>query len=283
MTGAPTRRRPRTRRYVMCPPTYFDVNYAINPWMNPDKPVDTSLAVAQWERLRHTLEDLGHRVDTLTPRPGLPDMVFVANGAVVVDGHAVVARFRHSQRGPESDAHLSWLRHNGFADAEMTTTVNEGEGDFLVTGRRILAGAGMRTDVEAHLDVQEALRRPVLSLHLTDPRYYHLDTALAVLDDEEIMYYPGAFSPASRGVLRDEFPDALLATAADAAVFGLNAVSDGRHVVLPEAATELAGALRDRGFEPIGVDMSELLKAGGSVKCCTLEIHGGDVGGASHE
>jgi N-dimethylarginine dimethylaminohydrolase len=30
--------------------------------------------------------------------------------------------------------------------------------------------------------------------------------------------------------------------------------------------------LRDRGFNPIGVDMSELLKAGGSAKCCTLEL-----------
>lgn len=43
--------------------------------------------------------------------------------------------------------------------------------------------------------------------------------------------------------------------------------------MLPEAATGLSGSLRARGFEPIGVDMAELLKAGGSVKCCTLELH----------
>jgi N-dimethylarginine dimethylaminohydrolase len=43
-------------------------------------------------------------------------------------------------------------------------------------------------------------------------------------------------------------------------------------VVLAKGATRLAAQLRERGYEPIGVDLSELLKAGGGVKCCTLEI-----------
>jgi N-dimethylarginine dimethylaminohydrolase len=114
----------------------------------------------------------------------------------------------------------------------------------------------------------------VIGLDLVDPRYYHLDTALAVLDDttDEVMYYPPAFSPGSREVLRRLFPDALIAGAEDAAAFGLNAVSDGLHVLLPQAATGLLGPLRERGFEPVGIDLSELLKGGGSVKCCTQEL-----------
>ena len=75
-------------------------------------------------------------------------------------------------------------------------------------------------------------------------------------------------------MLRTLYPDAVIATAEDAAVFGLNAVSDGLHVLLPQAATGLAAQLAERGYEPIGVDLSELLKAGGSVKCCTLELRG---------
>ena len=57
-------------------------------------------------------------------------------------------------------------------------------------------------------------------------------------------------------------------------MLGLNAVSDGQHVVLPVQARSLAGQLRERGFEPIGVDMSEILKSGGGPKCCTLELRG---------
>jgi N-dimethylarginine dimethylaminohydrolase len=56
-------------------------------------------------------------------------------------------------------------------------------------------------------------------------------------------------------------------------VFGVNAVSDGRHVVLAQQATGLADQLSQRGFVPIGVDLSELLKAGGGAKCCALELH----------
>ena len=64
----------------------------------------------------------------------------------------------------------------------------------------------------------------------------------------------------------------MVADPADAAVLGLNAVSDGRHVVLSAQAPRLAGQLAERGFEPVPVDVSELLKGGGGVKCCTLEV-----------
>ena len=114
---------------------------------------------------------------------------------------------------------------------------------------------------------------PVVSLELVDPRFYHLDTALAVLDDTTIAYYPPAFSDESRARLQELFPDAIEVASADAYVLGLNAVSDGRNVVLPAAATGFAEQLRQAGFEPVGVDLSELLKGGGSVKCCTLEVH----------
>ncbi len=259
------------RRYLMCPPEHFGVDYAINPWMSVDEPVDVRAAMDQWERLRRTYLDLGHRVDLIDAVPGLPDMVFAANGALVVDGLALAARFRHQERVAEGPAYRSWLQHNGFAVTD-TEHVNEGEGDFAVVGDLILAGTGFRTHPGSHDDAQELFGRPVISLHLVDPRFYHLDTALAVLDEHTVAYYPQAFSPGSQAALRRLFPDAVLATRADAEVLGLNAVSDGRHVVLSSAARDLAAALRERGYVPIGVDMPELLKAGGGPKCCTLEI-----------
>jgi N-dimethylarginine dimethylaminohydrolase len=263
----------RPRRYLMCRPTHFEVTYAINPWMDPDKPVDTGLAVAQWERLHALYGELGHQVDLIDPLPGLPDMVYAANGATVVDGKVLGARFRNAERAAEGPAYLEWFRDRGFATLDPRH-VNEGEGDLLLTASFVLAGRGFRSVAEGHAEAQEFFGRPVVGLELVDPRFYHLDTALSVLDGDEIMYYPEAFSPGSRTVLRRLFPDALLVSEADAEVFGLNAVSDGLHVVLPEAAVTLAERLRERGFRPIGMDLSELLKGGGSVKCCTLEIRG---------
>jgi N-dimethylarginine dimethylaminohydrolase len=167
---------------------------------------------------------------------------------------------------------------HGFHEITMPQETNEAEGDFAWTGHLLLAGTGFRTDPKAHTEAQEVLKVPVVSLRLVDPRYYHLDTALFVLseatDDRpaHIAYYPEAFSPGSRAALRRLFPDAVVADADDAACFGLNAVSDGRHVVLPVEATALAEKVAAHGYEPVFVDISELRKAGGGPKCCTMEL-----------
>jgi N-dimethylarginine dimethylaminohydrolase len=273
-----TARVPLTRRYLMCPPRHFAVDYAINPWMDPSRPVDVGRAMAQWTELRDTYRRLGHTVEEIEPQPGLPDMVFAANSGTVIDGRVLGARFRAAQRAPEAEHFRRWFVEHGYRDIVMPAKINEAEGDFVWTGRLLLAGTGFRTDPEAHAEAQEVPGVPVLSLRLVDPRYYHLDTALFVLSEAtdiapaQLAYYPEAFSSGSRRVLARLFPDAVLADGADAACFGLNGVSDGRNVVLPIEATALADRLAARGYEPVLIDISELRKAGGGPKCCTLEI-----------
>ncbi|MBB3662230.1 N-dimethylarginine dimethylaminohydrolase [Prauserella sediminis] len=322
---------PTPRHYLMCPPRHFAVEYSINPWMDPDQPVDAELAMRQWTTLRDTYRELGHTVDEVPPQPGLPDMVFAANSGTVVDGRVLGSRFRAPERAAEAEHFRRWFVENGFRDVTMPRQINEAEGDFVWTGRVLLAGTGFRTDPGAHAEAQEALGVPAVSLQLVDERYYHLDTALFVLSGDtagagpvdagagggagaevdagvaasgarvadsgarvaapggrvagsgagggagvgsraQIAYYPEAFSAGSRRVLRRLFPDAVIATKADAECFGLNGISDGRHVVLPIEATGLAERLTARGYEVRFVDISELRKAGGGPKCCTLEI-----------
>ena len=120
------------RHYLMCSPEHFAVTYAINPWMHPGVAVDVERALAQWDALRRTYLDLGHRVDLLEPVAGLPDMVYAANGATVVDGVVYGARFRFAERGPEAAAHRAWFRAAGYARVVEPEFVNEGEGDLLV-------------------------------------------------------------------------------------------------------------------------------------------------------
>ncbi len=105
-----TRRVASPRSYLMCPPEYFAVTYAINPWMRPQDPVDAGLAMRQWTALRATYESLGHRVSVIEPVPGLPDMVFAANGATVIDHAVLGVRFRYPERAAEAGAYSSWFR-----------------------------------------------------------------------------------------------------------------------------------------------------------------------------
>jgi N-dimethylarginine dimethylaminohydrolase len=256
----------------MCPPTYFDVVYAINDWMDPAQRVDTALAMRQWEALRRTYEGLGHRVEVIDAVPGLPDMVFVTDSGVVIDGVAMGARYRAAERAPEAAYVLKWFRDKGFTRPTEPQFINEGEGDFLVVGDTVLAGTGFRTDERSHAELSAHLDREVVTLRLVDPRYYHANTALGVLDENTIAYLPHAFAPESLAELQRRYPDAVIADEADAVWLGLNLVSDGRNVVIAEQATGLMAKITAAGFTPVPLDYSEFRKSGGGIKCCTLEL-----------
>ncbi|WP_062209268.1 dimethylargininase [Demequina oxidasica] len=260
---------------LLCAPEHYDVTYAINPWMDPSVPTDTALALEQWRALRDTYRSIGFVVHEIEPGPGLPDMVYAANGATVIDDVAYSASFRYPERQPEADAYAAWLSNHGLR-VVPSTHINEGEGDFLVVGDVVLAGTGFRASVESHHEGSRVLNREFVTLTLVRPEYYHLDTAIAVLDarpgQERIAYLPSAFDTASLAVLRERYPDAIIVSEQDAAVLGLNVVSDGLHVVMPVQAGDFAEQLRASGFEPVQVNLSELLKAGGGVKCCTMAL-----------
>jgi N-dimethylarginine dimethylaminohydrolase len=271
------------RRYLMCRPEHFTVSYSINPWMEPSRPTDTALAVRQWQALYDTYVSLGHEIELIDPLEGLPDMVYTANGGFVIDGVAYGPKFRFRERAAEAPAFIDWFAANGFEVAEPVE-VNEGEGDFLLVGDTILAGTGFRSTGDSHREVGEVFSREVVSLTLTDPRFYHLDTALAVLDPVEgpggvdkanIAYLPNAFDENSQAILRERFPDAIRVSDADGSVFGLNSASDGKNVIISPRAKGFEAQLRERGYTPVLVDLSELLLGGGGIKCCTLELRGG--------
>jgi N-dimethylarginine dimethylaminohydrolase len=261
----------------MCRPDYFTVSYRINPWMHPEEPTDTSLAVKQWEVLYQTYLDLGFDVHLIDPVEGLPDMVYAANGGFVIDNIAYGASFTYPERQPEGPAYMDWFGEQGF-DVRMPANINEGEGDFLLVGDVILAGTGFRSASNSHAEIAAIYGRPVITLELVNPSFYHLDTAIAVLDPQpgyakpNIAYLPSAFNETGLAILRERFPDAILVNEEDAAVLGLNSFSDGYNIVIASRAKDFERQLISRGYNPIGVDLSELLLGGGGVKCCTLEL-----------
>ena len=259
------------RRYLVCDPRHCAVRYAINPWMRPDRPVDVLLAQRQWRTLVDTYRAHGHTVESVTPEPALPDMVFAANAAVVVEGRVFGSLFLAPERRPESVPYEAWFKAEGY-EVQHPESVCEGEGDLVPARIQRPAGTGFRTTPGAHREAQEYFGMPVIGLTLVDPYFYHLDTALFVLDGENVAYYPEAFSPGSREVLARLYPDGVLASREDAMAFGLNSVSDGRHVFISPGATALAARLAERGYVPVPVDLSEFHKAGGAIKCCTQEI-----------
>src|SRR5215475_6810518 len=173
----------RSARFLMCRPEHFAVNYTINPWMDPQswaRDANAHAAAAgEWAALHRKLIELGGAIEHVPPAPGLPDLVFTANAAVVLDRRVLLARFRHGERSreqPHFAAAFRSLQARGLVDAVRELpegVVLEGAGDCVWDAQRKLfwMGYGPRSDAGAQGPVEDMFGQDVLALELADERF----------------------------------------------------------------------------------------------------------------
>jgi N-dimethylarginine dimethylaminohydrolase len=273
--------------FLMCPPRHFAVTYSINPWMDPQAWTNGGAGLAakaarQWAGLHGALDEAGATIETLDPIPDLPDIVFTANAAVVLDAKAVLSRFRHDERRREEPifaASFERLSERGLIDEIFRLPagmVLEGAGDCIWDSRRKLfwLGCGFRSDATTARFIERKLAVPCLALPLAHASFYHLDTALCVLPCGAVVYYPAAFTsdalatihthvlPAQRVVLEE----------ADAERFAANAVCVDRKIVLSSCSVSLRGRLQELGYAVIETPLDAFMHSGGSACCLTLRL-----------
>lgn len=273
---------PLPHRVLLTSPEVFEVRYVINPHMQDHLgTVNQEVAQAQWAALCEAYRALGYAVTVMTGLPDLPDMVFCANQTLPFRQGAtpgvVLSRMFALERRAEVTPYATFFQERGYVVQPLPDGLTgsfEGTGDALWhPGRALLwGGYGFRT----HRDVYPALARllgvPVLALRLDDPYFYHLDTCLCLLDAETALYYPAAFQPEGRALIRRFFPRLIEAPEAEARhLLACNAhCPDGHHVLIQQGCTETFQRLRSAGFTPVELDTREFLKAGGSVFCMKL-------------
>ena len=263
--------------YLMCPPEFYDVNYVINPWMagNLHRP-SRDLAFSQWRNLNRQLQRIAN-VRLLHPRPGSPDMVFVAHTALVSHGIAALSSFAHPQRQTEEPHLRRWLQDAGFLlwDTPRETAF-EGEGDamFDADGNHLWFAHGVRTCKQSHRHVADAWHTPLTSLHLIDPRFYHLDTCFAPLANGHLLYFPGAFDAASLAKIEAAYgaEKRITVTEAEATHFACSIINIGRNILMGSGTVDLAARLADYGFDVTQLDLSEFHRGGGSAKSLVLRL-----------
>ncbi|HEY1992856.1 MAG TPA: arginine deiminase-related protein [Edaphobacter sp.] len=263
--------------FLMCPPTLYDVDYVINPWMAGNVHASSrTRAAEQWQCLYEAVSDIA-AVELVEPEPGSPDMVFTANAGLERNGIVAISSFFHPERQGEEPYFRRWFRQAGYTLVDIPrATPFEGEGDalFSTDGRCLWAGHGPRTALSSHNALRDAWSIPVVSLRLIDPRFYHLDTCFAPLEGGCVMYFPDAFdhlslhrieafySPEKRIIIRE----------ADAVSFACNAINVGRTIILNKISSKLSGQLEQLGFKVIQVELTEFLKAGGAAKCLVMKL-----------
>ncbi len=273
--------------FLMCRPRHFAVTYSINPWMNPaawQESGDALHATAQrqWDGLFDALCSSGASVDLVEPLGGLPDLVFTANSAVVLDGKALLARFRYPQRQGEEPVYAAAfqaLRSRGLIGEVATLPSGvtlEGAGDCLWDAHRRLfwMGCGFRSGVEAREVVTAQFGVPCVALPLADPAFYHLDTCFSPLPCGAVMYHPAAFTTEGLAQIHARVaPEQRIAIAAeDAACFAANAVSFERTILLSSCSETLRGRLEKRGYKVVEAPLTVFQRSGGSACCLTLRL-----------
>ena len=273
---------------LLTDPTHFEVSYTINPWMRPyawaENPVGHLAAARRsFQSLTAALTAAGARLEIMPGVAGLPDMVFPANAAVVLDRLALLARFRHPERRGEErhfQEHFRVLLERGFLDEVTQISPNcfqEGAGDCIwdAARGRFWAGYGQRSTRQAAAEVSAFFGRETTALELVSPRFYHLDVCFCPLSGGEIFYYPPAFSAPSLAAIRDVVApeDLIEATDEDAARFNVNAINIDDRLVMANASPDLVARLAERGYRVSQVDLLPFIMSGGGAYCMALRLN----------
>jgi N-dimethylarginine dimethylaminohydrolase len=275
-------------RFLMCAPQHFAVTYSINPWMDPKAWADSggaalaATAARQWADLHEVLIANGAAIETVEPAPGLPDLVFTANAAVVLDRKALLARFRHRERQGEQPVFADAFRAlaaRGLLDAVIEIPeglAHEGAGDCIWDRQRRMfwMGSGFRSDVASALVIEATFGAPCLPLALADPNFYHLDTCFSALPCGSVIYYPAAFTAEALNLIHDHVAPAqrIALSAADAARFAANCVAFDGVIVMSACSATLRRTLEARGYAVVATPLHAFLRSGGSACCLTLRL-----------
>lgn len=263
------------KRLLLCPPTKFTVAYEINPWMHVEIKPDSAKAMDAYLQMKALYQRFGCEVYELEPADNLPDMVYTANVGNVKNSTFVRANFKFDQRRRESDYAEDFFESKFDMDvyALPEGVYYEGQGDLLAMGDVWYFGWGKRSDKAAIPYLEHVLNAKIIDFELVDPYYYHLDTCFAPLRPDLVVINPRSFTLEGLERIRAEFEYVIEANEQDNKVLACNLVHVGREIVLGKGISEeLKEKLGKFGYNIHEVDMSEYLKGGGSVKCCTFEF-----------
>jgi N-dimethylarginine dimethylaminohydrolase len=280
---------------------YFGDDDAINDLMDAKIPVDVDKAKAEHQLIKQTLEASGVTVKQIAAPPDCQDGVYTANWALVRSGKALMARLPKQRQAEEAYA-LQAINKLGLQPLILPAAVARfsGQGDALPCGDVLFTQSPYRTTLDAHQHIKKMLGfREVISLQtkparwwrfgpaktnkltgLPDSPTYDIDLALAVLKFPAkgqkglIAFCPDVFERRSRDWLRSyQAIDKIEVSRREALqAFALNLVSTGEIVIMNAGAPQFEAALQRHGLKTKVLDLPELKKGGGSIRCSTLTL-----------
>lgn len=254
------------KKALMCRPTYYSVDYAINPWMRPGS-TNPKVALRQWESLVEKLLNLGVNIEFINQEKGLPDMVFSADQGAVKKNKVLMSNFRYGVRQGEREPYLDWFIKRNYQPTFLPQNYFFEGGDILPFKNIVFVGTGFRTSEVSCKKIGLILDVEVIKLQLINPRFYHLDMCLLPLDTRTAFFYPEAFSQESLEKLARIIPCLVPLSKKETYGFSANSIVTDHHVVLQKNNPFFKEKLLDFGYYPVEADLGEFMKSGGGIHC----------------
>lgn len=279
----------RFNSVLVARPTFFEVAYAINPYMTDASgklnKVDHHKAQTQWQDLILTFKKVGLNVLEIDGVPGLPDIVFTANQSFPFWNKAshkteiVLSHMRSKERSEEVPYFKKFWKGLGFTVHELNYSgAFEGNGDAIFSPEHgvVFGGYGSRTDKEVYDELALRFGLEIIRLELCSKDFYHLDTCFSILSKEVAVIQPEAFSSEGLRLLRSFFKTLIEVPYEENKSFfcGNCFCPDGTNVILQKGSPTFANELRKQGFQLWEVETGEFMKSGGSVFCLKLFFPG---------
>ncbi|MCJ7842016.1 dimethylarginine dimethylaminohydrolase family protein [Lederbergia sp. NSJ-179] len=259
------------RKVILCEPKFMAIREVINETQKhyTEDNIDYSLAVEQHRHFTNALREHGIEVLLIPPNPAYPEQVFTRDIGFTIGHQICVSQMARSVRKGE-EVELKKILYP-YPFLHIAEGMIEG-GDVLVHHHTVYIGVSSRTNKQAIQYLQKALPGYQIVPVPLQKKYLHLDCVFNILSDTEALYFPKALEKESISMLKQQF-ELIEVTEEEQFTLGTNVLSIGNKTVFSLPVNQNVNKqLKNKGYTVIEVDLSEIIKSGGSFRCCTLPI-----------
>lgn len=283
---APTARPTTMRRALLIRPNAFGFAHESatdNTYMDAAVHIDRQRACDQHQKLVEMIEGLGVPCDVFDSMAHTPDAVYPNNVFGFTSDRFIIGHMLHPVRQaealhPEITRCFSESRHH--LDLSRQAGICELTGSLIIDHARKIGfvGTSQRCDVIGAKAMQEAFHLNAVYHVPLHPREYHTNIALSVLAGKGIVIAPSGFhDPADAQAIAECYGSHALVISEDeknAFVGNCLAITEDALMMSAHAYRHLKNKdfFGKIGMEIVPVDVSELEKGGGSLRCLIAEI-----------
>ncbi|KAF1680852.1 MULTISPECIES: dimethylarginine dimethylaminohydrolase family protein [Bacillus] len=261
------------QKVILCKPEHMTIKNIINETQKhfEEDNIHVKTAIDQHSRLVEALRSHNIEVILLPVREGLPEQVFTRDIGFVIGEKVFLSSMTEPIRQGEEAVITEFFHSQDISYTRMLDTSIEG-GDVIIDGDIVYVGISQRTDLSAIGQLEEALPDYTIVPVKLHEKFLHLDCVFNIISESEALIYPQALESEATDMLAKRY-DLIEVPEDEQFALGTNVLSIGRKTIISLPSNRHVNQqLSERGYHIIEIDLSEIIKSGGSFRCCTMPL-----------